>query len=279
LAAGTPATPGSTAAGTAGTGAPYAGVAPKTIYQIDDTASSGPIALDSGSYAVFHTTDGDFMVKLFTKEAPNTTQNFMDLARGKKSWKHPITGVESNRPIYNNTTIYRIICDTIIFGGDPVNKGQGDSGLMQNLETSPDLQFDGAGLLAMDGSNDKASGSRWFITLRPFPDRSGHYTIIGKVVGGLDVVRAISNKPCKKPQVPLDPTLLNSIEIVDIPQGKRTTASFASEDGRKVVSVDPNFVTAEAAPTPAPVETQTSATAVETSSSTTMTSKTVILKP
>jgi peptidyl-prolyl cis-trans isomerase A (cyclophilin A) len=217
-------------------------------------------------------------VQLFTKEAPNTTQNFMELARGKKSWRHPVTMVESNRPIFNNTTIYRIICDTIIFGGDPINKGAGDSGVMQNLETAPDLQFDQAGLLAMDGSNDKASGSRWFITLRPFPDRTGHYTIIGKVVGGLDVVRAISNKPCKKPQVPLDATLLNSIEIVDIPQGKRTTASFGTEDGRKVLSVDPNFSAMEAAPTPAPAEPETSATAATTTSSTTMTSRTVILK-
>jgi peptidyl-prolyl cis-trans isomerase A (cyclophilin A) len=216
----------------------------RSIYQLNDDAATGPLTLDGGTYAVFHTSDGDFIASLFTSEAPNTTRNFTDLAQGRKSWKHPVTLAESNRPLYNNTTIYRIIPDTIIFGGDPINKGQGDSGALLPLENTS-RQFNEGGLLAMDGNGTEASGSRWFVTLRPFPDRNGHYTIIGKIAGGLDVVSLISNKPTKKPQVPLDATLLSSIEVVEVPQGMKTTATFSTEDGKRVLSIDRNFTRTE----------------------------------
>ena len=46
--------------------------------------------------------------------------------------------------------------------------------------------------------------------------------------------------------MPLDPTLLSSIEVVEIPQGRKTTATFNTEENRRVVSVDPNFAVAYA---------------------------------
>ncbi len=227
----------------------------------DDGNSTGPLAFDAGSYAVFHTSHGDYVVKLFSREAPVTVANFVELAQGRKPWKHPVTLIQSTRPIYNNTTIYRIIPNSMILGGDPINKGQGDSGTLLPLEISPDLKFDQPGLLAMDGNGTQSSGSRWFIVLRPFPDRTGNYTIFGKVVGGMDVVRAISNKPTRRPQSPLDPTLLNSIEIIEVPQGKRTQGSFSVEEGKKVLSIEKHFEDAPPPPPPArrPVATTSSA--------------------
>lgn len=224
--------------------------------------TTGPLVLQAGTYAVFHTSDGDFLVRLFAREAPVTVTNFIELAQGRKTWKHPVTLIDSNRPLYNNTTIYRIIPNSMIFGGDPINKGQADSGTLLPIETSPDLKFDQPGYIAMDGNGNKASGSRWFIALRPFPERTGNYTIFGKVVGGLDVVRAISNKPTRRPQSPLDPTLLSSVEIIEIPQGKRTRASFQKEEGRQVLTIDKRFEDAapepQASPLPADASTTTS---------------------
>jgi len=233
----------------------------------DDGNTTGPFALEAGTYAVFHTSDGDFLVRLHTDKAPKTVQNFLELASGRKPWKHPVTLVESNRPLYNNTTVYRIIPNSMIFGGDPINKGTGDSGGLLPLECSADLKFDQPGQLAMDGNGTQASGSRWFVTLRPFPDRSSNYTIFGKVVGGLGVVRTISNKPTRKPQSPLDPTLLSSIEAIEIPAGKRTMASFATEDGRQVLSIDRNFTDA-APPTPLPATADAATTATDATTTT-----------
>src|SRR5690606_16116877 len=151
-----------------------------------DIASNGSVTMTSGTYAIFHTSEGDFIARLNAEAAPQTVQNFVAYATGRKSWRHPATMDETTRPLFSNTTIYRTIPNAMIYGGDPLNKGEGDSGTQLPLETSRETQFDKPGLLAMDSSGSKMSGSRWFITLRPFPERSGNYTIFGEVIGGLD---------------------------------------------------------------------------------------------
>lgn len=225
-----------------------------------DEGNMGPITLDAGTYAVFHTSDGDYIAKLYDKEAPKTVENFVGLATGKKKWTHPITRAESSQPLYNNTTIYEIIKDIVIRGGDPIEKGTGDPGYSLDPEISPNITFSDAGMLAMQKSGSKANGSRWFIALMPFPDWSGQYTIFGKVIGGLDVVRAISHEATKRRvawgggYVPLEPVLVNSIEIVPLNPGQRTTATFALENGKKVLTIEKNFQTV-ATPRPTAVRT------------------------
>lgn len=209
----------------------------------DAETSTAPISLDEGKYAVFHTSSGDFIAQLFTKEAPVATESFIGLATGKKKWTHPITRVESSQPLYNNTTIYEIVKDIAIRGGDPIEKGMGDPGFSHEVETNPSIAFDRPGMLAMQKSGNRANGSRWFITLTPFPDWTGQYTIFGKVIGGLDVVRNISRKPTKRPYIPLEAVLLSSIEIVEMGAGQHTTATFSVEDGIKVLTVDKNIIT------------------------------------
>ena len=45
----------------------------------------------SDLFATFDTTEGLIVVKLFTKEAPKTVENFVGLATGEKPWTHPAT--------------------------------------------------------------------------------------------------------------------------------------------------------------------------------------------
>jgi len=206
-----------------------------------DGSSTGPLILDGGTYAVFHSSEGDFIVKLLTKEAPQAVQSFVGLSTGKKKWKHPVTGKESDRPLFNNTLIYRAIEDSLICGGDPINKGTGDAGYQLPLEKAAGLEFNQPGLLAMDVNGSSASSSRWFITLRPFPDWTGQFTIFGKMVGGLNIVRKIASRPTKRPQLPLDPVIISSIEILELPVGKQVVARFETEMGRSVLSVDSEF--------------------------------------
>jgi peptidyl-prolyl cis-trans isomerase A (cyclophilin A) len=42
-----------------------------------------------GTYAVFDTTQGTIVIKLFEKEAPQTVGNFVGLAEGTKEFKIP----------------------------------------------------------------------------------------------------------------------------------------------------------------------------------------------
>ncbi|MGC8742139.1 MAG: peptidylprolyl isomerase [Candidatus Sumerlaeaceae bacterium] len=204
-----------------------------------DEIVTQPLTLAEGTYAVFHTTAGDFIVKLFPDKAPKTVENFVGLATGKKEWTHPITQVPSSKPLYNNTAIYRIVKDVEIDGGDPTNKGYGGPGYTLDLEISPDLKFDAPGMLAMANSGrDKSNGSRWFITLVPLPDFTGRFTIFGKVIGGLDVVRAISRMPTRRPLEPLDPTVVNTIDIIEVPQRHQTVATFSEQNGIRVITVE-----------------------------------------
>lgn len=202
------------------------------------------VEMTSGTYAIFHTSEGDFLAQLADKTAPITVRNFVAYATGKKAWRHPVTLTESTRPLYSNTNIYRIVPNSMIFGGDPVNRGEADSGTQLPLETTPGISFDQAGLLAMDSSGNKMSGSRWFITLRPFPERNDQYTIFGKVIGGLDLVQRISNKPVSRPQLPLDPVMIYFVEIVKVPAGRVASGDFKQENGMTVLRIDPSFADA-----------------------------------
>lgn len=206
--------------------------------------TDGTMELTSGTYAVFHTSEGDFIAALSEQIAPQTVQNFLAYATGKKAWRHPVTMVETTRPLYSNTEIYRTVPNAMIYGGDPLNKGEADSGTQLPLEIDRSVGFDQGGLLATDGSGEKMSGSRWFITLRPYPERTGNYTIFGKVIGGLDLVQRISLKPVRRPQLPLAPVMVYFVEAVRVPAGRIANGVFRMENGLKVLRIDPNFVDA-----------------------------------
>lgn len=236
---------------------------PALSFGIDEAAEqvSGPVTLSAGSYAVLHTSEGDILVRLFQDKAPKTVENFIGLATGTKPWKHPVTMAGMNSPLYNNTTIYKTVENALLYSGDPINRGVGDPGFTLPPEFSPELKFDEPGMLAMDLSGSEASGSRWILALRSFPDYTGRYPIFGKVVAGMDVARAISRKPARRPTVPLDPVLVSSIEIIQIPPGTSTTASYSTEDGRRFVTIEKDFQPAAAAATPAPAPADSATTA------------------
>ena len=44
-----------------------------------------------GTYAVFQTSEGNIVCRLFEKDAPKTVANFVELAEGKREWTHPTT--------------------------------------------------------------------------------------------------------------------------------------------------------------------------------------------
>ena len=47
--------------------------------------------MSNGMYAQFITSEGNFTVHLFDKEAPKTVENFIGLAEGTKNWTDPRT--------------------------------------------------------------------------------------------------------------------------------------------------------------------------------------------
>ena len=56
------------------------------------------MAREPGTYATLETSEGTIVCRLFEKDAPKTVQNFIDLAEGKREWKHPSTGKKELGP-------------------------------------------------------------------------------------------------------------------------------------------------------------------------------------
>ncbi len=167
-----------------------------------------------GTYAVFETSEGTIVCRLFEKEAPKTVANFVDLAEGKREWTHPTTRKKATDPLYNGTIFHRVIPDFMIQGGDPMGTGFGGPGYQFEDETkgSPH-SFDKAGKLAMANAGPNTNGSQFFITVANTDWLTGKHTIFGEVVEGYEVVEKISKVARNRQDKPNKDVVVKSVKI------------------------------------------------------------------
>jgi peptidyl-prolyl cis-trans isomerase A (cyclophilin A) len=172
------------------------------------------MARQPGTYAVFNTSEGNIVCRLFEKEAPKTVQNFIDLAEGKRDWTHPTSGKKTKDPLYNGTIFHRVIPNFMIQGGDPAGTGFGGPGYQFEDETknSPH-KFDKTGKLAMANSGPNTNGSQFFITVAPTAWLTGKHTIFGEVVEGQEVVDKITALPRNRQDKPNKDVVVQSVTI------------------------------------------------------------------
>lgn len=175
--------------------------------------------------ATLHTSQGDIVVNLFGDHAPRAVSNFIGLADGSGSWTHPATGAPGEGPLYTDVLFHRIIPGFMIQVGDPLGTGTGGPGYTFDNEVHPELNFSGPFMLGManagqrrnaiTGKAEGTNGSQFFITTDPTPWLQGSYTIFGEVADDASraVVTAISQVPTGAQDRPLEPVLLNSVEI------------------------------------------------------------------
>lgn len=143
-------------------------------------------------YAVFQTSAGDIVVKLFEKEAPKTVANFVGLATGSKEWTDPRSRQKSTAKLYDGTVFHRVIPQFMIQGGDPLGTGTGDPGYRFEDEFGSGKKFDKPGLLAMANAGPNTNGSQFFITEVPTPHLNNRHTIFGEVLKGFELVPKIA---------------------------------------------------------------------------------------
>ena len=167
-----------------------------------------------GTYAVFNTSEGQIVCRLFPENAPKTVANFVELAEGAREWTHPTTHKKSQEKLYDGTIFHRVIPDFMIQGGDPAGNGMGGPGYRFEDETkgSPH-RFDKPGKLAMANAGPNTNGSQFFITVAPTEWLTGKHTIFGEVVEGQDNVVKISQVARNSQDKPHQPVLIQSLVI------------------------------------------------------------------
>ncbi|MCY4652684.1 MAG: peptidylprolyl isomerase [Dehalococcoidia bacterium] len=145
----------------------------------------------SKSYtATFNMEDGsDFTIQLFADKVPNTTNNFVFLARDG---------------YYDGVTFHRVIPGFMAQGGDPTGTGRGGPGYQFADEFHPELRHDKPGILSMANAGPGTNGSQFFITFVPTPHLDDHHAVFGEVIEGMDVVSAISPRDPMSARTPGD---------------------------------------------------------------------------
>ena len=169
---------------------------------------------EPGTYAVFNTSEGQIVCRLFPEQAPKTVANFVELAEGTREWTHPVTKKKSSDKLYDGTIFHRVIPDFMIQGGDPAASGMGGPGYRFEDETkgSPH-KFNVPGKLAMANSGPNTNGSQFFITVAATDWLTGKHTIFGEVIEGQDVVEKISRAARNSQDKPHKAVVINSLEI------------------------------------------------------------------
>ena len=142
-------------------------------------ASAPAMSIDTNKtfVATFDTSRGPIVVDLFPKDAPNTVNNFVFLAR---------------EGFYNGTKFHRVIADFMIQGGDPTGTGAGGPGYKFADEIDRSLKHTKPGIFSMANAGPGTNGSQFFITHVPCPWLDGKHAVFGEVTKGQDVVNAIA---------------------------------------------------------------------------------------
>jgi cyclophilin family peptidyl-prolyl cis-trans isomerase/HEAT repeat protein len=144
-------------------------VAPVVAY--DSPALPNP---EYSPHAFIETAKGTIEIELAVLDAPQTTGNFVALAR---------------KGYFNGLQIHRVVPNFVIQDGDPRGDGGGGPGYTIRDELNERPYVRGAVGMALAGPD--TGGSQFFITHSPQPHLDAKYTVFGRVVNGMDVVDRI----------------------------------------------------------------------------------------
>jgi peptidyl-prolyl cis-trans isomerase B (cyclophilin B) len=127
------------------------------------------------SKAIIKTEKGDMTVQFYDKDAPNTVDNFLKLAK---------------EGFYNGVTFHRVLPDFVVQGGDPTGTGAGGPGYKIKCELEGENQYHDRGVLSMAHAGRDTGGSQFFIchSRNNTAHLDRNHTCFGKVVENVDVV-------------------------------------------------------------------------------------------
>ena len=125
-----------------------------------------------------NTDKGTMMVEFYEKDAPNTVNNFVKLAK---------------KGFYKDLNFHRVIPGFVAQGGCPNGRGDGGPGYKIDCEVSGENQYHEKGVLSMAHAGKNTGGSQFFLV----HDRAQtqhldkQHTCFGKVTEGLELIEQI----------------------------------------------------------------------------------------
>lgn len=134
-------------------------------------------ATETESVVALKTKNGQIVIKLYQKEAPNTVANFL-----KK--------VQSG--FYNGLTFHRVEPAFVVQGGDPLGNGTGGGKIASEINAIPFRR--GSVGLARGPVKAESNDSQFYICLadESCSHLTNEYVNFGEVISGLDVVDKIA---------------------------------------------------------------------------------------
>jgi len=151
------------------------------------------------SEATLHTNHGAIQLELFPEDAPATVDNFVRL---------------SGDGFYDGLSFHRVIENFMVQGGCPKGDGTGGPGYQFDDESNDHRVVRGA--LAMANAGPNTNGSQFFIvTADECPWLDGKHTVFGRVSSGMDVVDEISRVEHDERDKPVEPVVMERVEISD----------------------------------------------------------------
>jgi cyclophilin family peptidyl-prolyl cis-trans isomerase/HEAT repeat protein len=125
--------------------------------------------------AIVSTKYGSFTIELFANKTPGSVINFIQLA---------------NNGFFNGKNFHRVIRNFVAQGGCPRGDGYGALDYTIRSELSS-AHWDKEGLVGMASAGNHTEGTQFFVTHAPTLHLDGNYTLLGKVVEGMDVFHKI----------------------------------------------------------------------------------------
>jgi cyclophilin family peptidyl-prolyl cis-trans isomerase/FKBP-type peptidyl-prolyl cis-trans isomerase 2 len=163
--------------------------------------------------AVMKTTNGTMTIKLFTKEVPKTTLNFMGLAQ---------------KGYYNGIIFHRVIKGFMIQGGDPTGTGMGGESIYGE-KFDDEFHADVTNIpysLSMANSGPNTNGSQFFINQADNAFLNNKHAVFGQVVEGTDNVDKIAKSKTDGQDKPTKEVKIISLDIKEYQNGSLKDYKF-----------------------------------------------------